>query len=227
MHSILSFDLPLMGGFPALEVSRWLGRYKRVTTSSPCKQVQQLRTNHVHWRLCMWYNNYYDIIFVNAAQFYACRATSKHLFLLLLVLLSVYHTAWSLPKNYSAEKNLSQFSNSSKSLINNGSTNLRQRRFSYHNEWDDRLYRVCEVGYGMYHVESRHDNYREDRIWRWECRQVFRNRHQTCSWTSYVNQFDEPILFMCGWNEYLRGVESYHSNHHKDRRWRFYCCHSN
>lgn len=170
----------------------------------------------------------YDIIFVkNAAQFYACRATSKYSFLLLLVLLSVYHTTWSLPKNYSAKKNLSQFSNSSKSLTNNGSTNLRQRRFSYHNEWDDRLYRVCEVGYGMYHVESRHDNYREDRVWRWECRQVFQNRHQTCSWTPYVNQFDKLILFMCGRNEYLRGVESYHSNHHEDRRWRFYCCHSN
>ena len=55
MHSILSFDLPLMGGFPTFEVSRWLGRHKRVTPSSPCKQVQQLRrkltnirTNQVH-----------------------------------------------------------------------------------------------------------------------------------------------------------------------------------
>ena len=157
-----------MGGFPAFEVSRWLGRYKRVTPSSPCKQVQQLRRKLTKDKprslKTMYVIQYYDIIFVNAAQFSACRATSKYLFLLLLVLFSVDHTTWSLPKNYSAEKNLSQFSNSSKSLTNNSSTNLRQRRFSYHNEWDDRLYRVCEAGYGMYHVESRHDNYREDRV---------------------------------------------------------------
>ena len=115
----------------------------------------------------------YNLITFSATQFYLCRAAYKHLCLLLLMLLSIYRSASSLPHDYSAKKNLSLFLNSSKSLADNSSTNLRQKRFSYHNDWDDRLYRVCENGYGMYHVESRHDNYREDRRWRWQCRQVF------------------------------------------------------
>ena len=77
------------------------------------------------------------------------RGTSRLPFLLLLVILSICHTARSLP--YTAgRKNLSR--NSSDPLTENVSTNLRQRRSSHHNDWDQRLYRVCNTGYGMYHV---------------------------------------------------------------------------
>ena len=155
---------------------------------------------------------------------YLSRGTSRLSFLLLLVIFSICHAAWSLPYN-AGRKNSSR--NSSDPLTENVSTNLRQRRSSHHNDWDQRLYRVCNTGYGMYHVESEHHNYYEDRRWRWECRQVFQtDRNQTCSWTPYENEFDQQIIFMCGRDEYLRGVESYHSNYHEDRRWRFYCCHS-
>ena len=191
------------------------------------KTAELLKINQVKDHVC---GNIIATKFCLLAMFFNSilyRAANKHFYLLLLVVLSIYHSAWSLPNDYSAKKSSSRFSNSSKSLTGNASTNLRQRRFSAHNEWDGRLYRVCEDDYGMYHVESRHDNHREDRIWAWQCRRVFQNRPQTCSWTSYVNEFDQPILFMCGRNEYLRGVESYHSNPHEDRRWRFYCCHSN
>ena len=54
----------------------------------------------------------------------------------------------------------------------------------------------------MCHVESRHDNHREDRI-NLEVG-VQAGISKSPSWTPYVNDFDEPILFMCGLNEYLR-----------------------
>ena len=187
-----------------------------------------LRTNEAQEIISMYVRTYHNqsVLPMLLYSLLICRATYKHLCLLLLMLLSIYHAVWSLPYDYNAKKNSSRSSNSSESLTENGSTNLRQRRFSFHNDYDGRLYRVCENGYGMYHVESMHDNHREDRLWRWECRQLFQNRLPTCSWTPYVNEFDQPILFMCGRDEYLRGVESYHSNDHEDRQWRFYCCHS-
>jgi len=31
----------------------------------------------------------------------------------------------------------------------------------------------------------------------------------TCTWTGYVNEFDEPVSFSCPQNEYLGGISSY------------------
>ena len=134
-----------------------------------------------------------------------CRTVSGSPCLLVLVFLSIAHASCSLPAS------------------NKGA--VRHRR-QYHNDWDQRLTRYCNEGDGIYLVESEHDNRREDRRWRLECRNVVQNSPQTYSWTSYVNNFDEPILFMCGRDEYLRGVDSYHNDYYEDRRWRFYCCHS-
>lgn len=39
-----------------------------------------------------------------------------------------------------------------------------------------------------------------------------------------MNNFDQPMFFMCGKDSYIAGVDSYHSNKHEDRRWRFTCC---
>ena len=41
-----------------------------------------------------------------------------------------------------------------------------------------------------------------------------------------MNDFDQPISFLCAHNYYIAGVDSYHDNHHEDRRWSFLCCNS-
>ena len=76
----------------------------------------------------------------------------------------------------------------------------------------------------MYKVESIHNNHNEDRSWNWECRQVITSGYPKCHNTGYVNDFDQPMAFTCGPNEYVAGTDSYHSNHHEDRRWEFTCC---
>ena len=40
----------------------------------------------------------------------------------------------------------------------------------------------------------------------------------------YINDFDQPMAYNCPLNQYVSGMESIHSNHYEDRRWKLYCC---
>ena len=100
----------------------------------------------------------------------------------------------------------------------------RQQLSDYDNDYHRSLYKVCDWGYGMTQVASEYEKKKVDRQWRWECRQVVQNSYPSCYWSSYENIFYEPILFMCGKDRYLGGVESYFMSHYRDRRWRFVCC---
>ena len=42
--------------------------------------------------------------------------------------------------------------------------------------------------------------------------------------TDFVNKWDKPLYFMCGKDQYIAGVESYHDNGREDRVWKFVCC---
>ena len=101
---------------------------------------------------------------------------------------------------------------------------LRYQRF-FHNNFDQWLHRDCGRGSAVFRVISYHSNHHEDRRWRWGCKRVLPSHsHEHCRWYENVNNYDQPMFFMCGQNMYLRGVKSYHHNHYEDRRWSFYCC---
>ena len=42
----------------------------------------------------------------------------------------------------------------------------------YQNNWDGDLHVECTSGYGIYKFQSVHDNGKEDRLWRFDCKQV-------------------------------------------------------
>ncbi len=94
------------------------------------------------------------------------------------------------------------------------------------NKWDGHHKIECPTGEGLYKVESRHDNYYEDRIFDYDCRAVGSSSDvYTCEWTDYVNKYDESFSFQCPWNnQFLAGTESQHSNYYEDRRFKFRCC---
>ena len=96
----------------------------------------------------------------------------------------------------------------------------------YLNELDKPVKKDCNKGEGIYEVQSEFRGYYNDRRWSFECRKVVQNNAQvTCTQTkSYVNDFNGPIAFSCGDNQYMAGVESYHDNSKEDRRWKFTCC---
>ena len=141
------------------------------------------------------------------------RAISQTLCLLILTFLSFDDGAWSLP--YPA--NLSNDTSSSSS--NDGSS--QQLQFL-----NERHYRVCDDGYGIYGVISVQHNHSEGgRLWYWQCRKLVQeNSSHSCYWSKDVNYYNKHMSFTCCKNEYMRGVDSYHDNRHNDRTWSFYCC---
>ncbi|CAG0899962.1 unnamed protein product [Darwinula stevensoni] len=71
--------------------------------------------------------------------------------------------------------------------------------------------------------QSVHHNGREDRIWSFDCGPV-ETGYSACSQSGYVNQYDEPISYLCPGNGVVAGVASVHSNTAEDRRFDFKCC---
>ena len=96
----------------------------------------------------------------------------------------------------------------------------------YLNKFDKPVKKDCNEREGIYKIQSEFHKYYRDRRWNFECRQVVQNNAKvTCTQThSYVNEFNGPIVFSCGDNEYMAGVESYHEDSKEDRRWKFTCC---
>ena len=96
----------------------------------------------------------------------------------------------------------------------------------FDNEWDGDLSFECPRGEVLTSVYSVHDNSKEDRRWRLGCKNAPNGaKPKTCKWTDdYVNEFDEPISFMCPANYVLTGINSTHSNAAEDRRMKLKCC---
>ncbi|XP_043535221.1 hemagglutinin/amebocyte aggregation factor-like isoform X2 [Chiloscyllium plagiosum] len=67
------------------------------------------------------------------------------------------------------------------------------------------------------------NNKTDERVWDFACKATFRGIIN-CSWTDYVNNFDEGINFSCPSESLICGVENLQLPKHKDRKWKFYCC---
>ncbi|XP_059154331.1 dermatopontin-like [Physella acuta] len=95
-------------------------------------------------------------------------------------------------------------------------------RGSVVNGWDQPFDFKCPPGHAISYISSEHNNYFEDRQWEFHCRSVWET--SACEQSGYVNDFDQPINYVCPHNKVMTGVASYHSNHHEDRRFKFQCC---
>ncbi|XP_055793758.1 hemagglutinin/amebocyte aggregation factor-like isoform X2 [Salvelinus fontinalis] len=100
------------------------------------------------------------------------------------------------------------------------------RELGWENRYDQPLHFNCPSRKSISHINSQHVNYYEDRVWDFECKDTFVSEPE-CHWSPYVNDFDQEFSFKCPNNYVLTGVNSYHSNYHEDRRWKFYCCRVN
>ncbi|XP_071121722.1 dermatopontin-like [Mytilus edulis] len=93
------------------------------------------------------------------------------------------------------------------------------------NGYDLPLNFVCPANKMISYIRSVHNNVAEDRVWDFRCR---RNPYGSngCSWSGWVNSWDETFAFICPDNRYISGIRSYHNNQAEDRRHNFYCCKS-
>ncbi|XP_059836282.1 hemagglutinin/amebocyte aggregation factor-like isoform X2 [Hypanus sabinus] len=82
---------------------------------------------------------------------------------------------------------------------------------------------VCPYRGSISMVVSQYNNKTEERVWDFACKSTFQS-HVSCSWTDYVNRFDEGINFSCPSEALICGVENLRGTIQKDRKWRFYCC---
>lgn len=95
------------------------------------------------------------------------------------------------------------------------------------NNFDGILHFQCPAHQSISHMFSIHDNTKEDRQFSLSCTNLsadFSRYTETCYWTSYINDFDQPMAYNCPLNQYVSGMESIHSNRYEDRRWKLYCC---
>ncbi|XP_011451275.3 hemagglutinin/amebocyte aggregation factor [Magallana gigas] len=97
---------------------------------------------------------------------------------------------------------------------------------SWVNDYDHPFTFTCPQHQSIQRVVSHHDNHREDRVFDFTCSNYEDSKFDSCYWTEYVNDFDQPVIFQCPHGGVLNGVSSYHDNHKEDRRFRFYCCES-
>ncbi|XP_028409523.1 hemagglutinin/amebocyte aggregation factor-like [Dendronephthya gigantea] len=93
----------------------------------------------------------------------------------------------------------------------------------YVNLMDEIMLYQCSNGV-IAGVESYHSNRHEDRRFKFECCETDCYNRTQCSWTPFVNDWDDFLSYDVPTNYYLVGAFSIHSNSKEDRRWRFLVC---
>ncbi|KAF4114841.1 hypothetical protein G5714_005064 [Onychostoma macrolepis] len=91
------------------------------------------------------------------------------------------------------------------------------------NSYDQPVDFNCPAGQTISYIKSEHHNHYEDRLWEFGCKNTFGSGTE-CFMSPYVNNFDQTFTYTCPTNSIVAGISSYHSDHHEDRRWQFYCC---
>eukprot|EP00049_Salpingoeca_infusionum_P005502 m.92811 g.92811 ORF g.92811 m.92811 type:complete len:2840 (+) comp12991_c0_seq1:76-8595(+) len=94
------------------------------------------------------------------------------------------------------------------------------------NDWDAPFTYTCAYGHSLYWLRSVHSNSKEDRLWQAGCA-----KHTTstitltsCTWTNYLNDWDQPLDWRPSAPITLAGYGGYHDNGKEDRRWRVRHC---
>ncbi|GFN99546.1 hemagglutinin/amebocyte aggregation factor [Plakobranchus ocellatus] len=89
----------------------------------------------------------------------------------------------------------------------------------FQTDWDQPFLYACQEGEVLKSLYSVHDNRKEDRRWRFSCGTAPDGASlQTCFWTGYVNDWDEPMSFQCPSDYAVAGLQSYHWNKKEDRK---------
>jgi len=90
------------------------------------------------------------------------------------------------------------------------------------NDFDGRLNFKCGTNEYITGVKSYHDNRHEDRRFKIKCCELQSASVHSIKKSKYYNNWDQDADFLLGDPcDVIVGLESYHSNHKEDRRWKF------
>jgi len=100
-----------------------------------------------------------------------------------------------------------------------------QRWSDWKNDMEGVLRLDCPANQVLYGIESYHDDRWEDRRWKLQCCRVSSNvLVQRKGITDYLNNWNGVLQWWCPEaDQVVVSLNSYHSNHHEDRRWRAQC----
>ena len=131
--------------------------------------------------------------------------------------------------------NMSILSNRTDDSQEERTRNLQQRAgySCSSNWWDGDQYCHCRPGQRISTFKSDHHNHYEDRRWFLQCSDIMptdvaqRTSWRT-QWTGYLSGWDGSFHWSGGDNCFMSGMQSYHNNHHEDRRYQIlYSCSDN
>ncbi|XP_069371240.1 uncharacterized protein [Paralichthys olivaceus] len=92
---------------------------------------------------------------------------------------------------------------------------------TYTNPEGGLLVQFCEDKEAVSRMKSTYVG--SDRIWSIDCK-PFIALTTDCSWSGFINVFENELNFNCKANHVITGVYSIYSSEHEDRQWNFLCC---
>ncbi|XP_078474133.1 hemagglutinin/amebocyte aggregation factor-like [Lampetra fluviatilis] len=101
---------------------------------------------------------------------------------------------------------------------------ISPQKGNYVNDFDGEVNFTCPVNSVVTAIGSYHDNWAEDRRWKFTCTMQAGVCMDVCQWTDYLNDFHSLLFWVAPDVHYLTGVHSYHCNVAEDRRWKFQYC---
>ncbi|KAH3716254.1 E-selectin-like [Dreissena polymorpha] len=103
---------------------------------------------------------------------------------------------------------------------------INDKNLKWQNKLDGLLDYACpNKNQFINHVISQHHNHKEDRQFDFTCSDVvsgYDDSTTTCTYSGWVNEFDQPVNFRCPDDGFIHGMRSEHNNHHEDRKWDFF-----
>ncbi|XP_041091558.1 hemagglutinin/amebocyte aggregation factor-like isoform X2 [Polyodon spathula] len=100
---------------------------------------------------------------------------------------------------------------------------LPERDLRCVNSYDQPFRFLCPMKQSIKTIKSVYNNDYGDRVWTFTCGATFYG-YPTCSWSAYMNNFEQDFHYYCPGESFISGIHSYYENRYKDRRWQFYCC---
>ncbi|XP_059177222.1 dermatopontin-like [Physella acuta] len=83
---------------------------------------------------------------------------------------------------------------------------------------------LCSKDKGMTDIGSHHDNYYEDRRFKFGCCGIIGKKLSNCYWTDEVNTLGGPMTLQVPDGQVIQGAHSYRDDFFMDRIWRFRLC---
>nr|AFJ91810.1 dermatopontin [Ostrea edulis] len=97
--------------------------------------------------------------------------------------------------------------------VHTGSGSVSCHLSGYANNYDQPVLYTCPNGGYLNGVSSIHNNRKEDRQYRFRCCAPSSGYYHTdCTWTGWVNNWDEYFSYSVPRNYVIRGINSIHNN---------------